>query len=103
MLTETRREGIAATSEAFRDDVLQSGIVIYERLKASLEASSPNQYVAIHVDSGDFEVARSSSLATRGLLQRHPRDGRLFGRRIGDEPEYGLAARLFGSTSGVAK
>jgi hypothetical protein len=77
------------------DDLTERGLALYERdLKPLLEPKYDGQFVAIHVDSGDYEVARSSADAMRAILKRHSIDGRLVMRKIGDEPEYGLASRI---------
>src|SRR5437588_4904435 len=39
-------------------------------------------------------IGESTSRATREMEKTRPPDGRLYMRRIGDEPEYGLAAHL---------
>ncbi len=80
------------------DDTLtelsRRGLAIYEeKLKAGLEPDQNGQFVAIHVPTGDYAVGRSSADATRQLLKAHPPDGQLVIRKIGPEPEYGLAAR----------
>jgi len=70
------------------------GLAIYEeKLKASLEPDQNGRFVAIRVQTGDYAVGRSSSDATRQILKVHPPDGQLVIRKIGPEPEYGLAAR----------
>ena len=75
----------------------QRGRAIYEdRLKAILEPEQNNRFVAIHVDSGDYTVGRSSSQAMRAMHEIHP-NGQLFIRKIGLEPEYGLSARILAS------
>jgi hypothetical protein len=83
------------------DEMLQElgdkGQAIYEKLKPILEPAHDRQFVAIHVDTEDYAIGRSSSVATRLIRQRHPADGRLFIRKIGDEPEYHLAARILAS------
>jgi hypothetical protein len=76
-------------------DLTRRGLALYEsKLKPILEPERNNEFVAIHVDSEDYAVARSSGDAMRTLLARHPRDGRLVLMKIGPEPEYGLAARM---------
>ena len=71
------------------------GNKIYEtRLKVNVEPQFNNQYIAIHVDSEDYEIGKSTGAATRALLKRHPMDGRMYVRKIGRELEYGLIARL---------
>jgi hypothetical protein len=82
-------------TEEMLEELSTLGSRIYDgRLKAVLEPVHDGEFVAIHVDSGDFEVAKTSGIATRALLKRFPIDGRLFIRKIGNEPEYSLAARL---------
>ena len=82
-------------SEEFRQEVARLGQDLYEsRIRGLVEADHIGRYIAIHVDTGDYVVARTTAEATRTLLKTHPRDGRIFLRRIGDEPEYELAARI---------
>jgi hypothetical protein len=70
---------------------------IYEtQLKAELEPECDRQYIAIHVDTGDYAVAHTAGDAMRAINGKHP-DSRWYVRRIGDEPEYGLAARIIAS------
>ncbi len=84
-----------APQESELTDLSRQGLALYEaKIKALLEPQHDGQFVAIHVDTEDYAVGRSSSAATRALLKRHPVDGRLVVRKIGPEPEYGLAARL---------
>src|SRR5690348_11482378 len=75
-------------------ELARLGSSIYdEQLRAILEPRYDNQFVTIHVDTGDYTVARSSGNAMRAMHKLHP-DSRLFVRKIGSEPEYGLAARI---------
>ncbi len=84
-----------AVNESELTELSRQGLAIYDaKLKALLEPAQNNQFVAIHVDTEDYALGRSSSAATQALLKRHPIDGRLVVRKIGPEPEYGLAARL---------
>lgn len=76
-------------------DLSRRGLTFYEEsLKPLLEPGQNNQYVAIHVPTSDYVVARSSGDAMRMILQRHPVDGQVVIRKIGTEPDYGLAARV---------
>ena len=71
------------------------GSDLYEtKLKALVEPQYAGQYIAIHVDSEDYAIGKSTAVATRSLKKRHPLDGRIYIRKIGDEPEYSLSARL---------
>jgi hypothetical protein len=76
------------------DDLGRRGSEIYAGLRPILEPAYNNSFVAIHVDSGEYEVARSAPTAKHAIRRRHPNEGQLFIRKIGDEPEYGLAARF---------
>ncbi len=70
------------------------GLAIYdEKLKAILEPEFDKKYVAIHVDTEDYVVADSSGDAMRAIRKRRP-EGFLLMMRIGNEPEWGLAARI---------
>ena len=75
-------------------ELSRHGLAFYdEKLKPLLEPDQNGQFVAIHVPSGDHAVGPTSAHATRQLLKAHPPDGQLVIRKIGPEPEYGLAAR----------
>jgi hypothetical protein len=81
------------------------GREIYEtRLRTELEPAFDNQFVALHVDSGDYTVARSSGDAIRALAKRHD-DFHFYVRKIGREPENSLSARILSSdlVSGAIK
>ncbi len=77
------------------EELASRGLAIYEaKLKSLLEPQDNNRFVAIHVDTEDYATARFPGAATRLLLSRHTPDGRIVVRRIGPEPESGLAARI---------
>ncbi len=77
-------------------DVSTKGLEIYEsKLKDILEPDHNNDWVAIHVDSGDYAVARHRGDAVREIQSRHGIDGRLLATKIGPEPDFALASRLF--------
>jgi len=85
-------------SDAALEDLSGRGQALYDaHLKSRLEPEHARRFVAIHVDTGKYAVARSSGEAVRAMRQRCPADGRLYVRRVGDEPEYGLAARILTS------
>jgi hypothetical protein len=85
------------SNEQASDELFQRGTAIYERLKPELEPAYNNQFVAIHVDTEDYAIGRTSGAATRAIRQRHRRDGRLVVIKIGPEPETGLVARILAS------
>ena len=77
-----------------REEIACKGSAVYERIRERLEASDRGKQVAIHVDTGDYAIGRTSAEAGRALLAGKRPDGRMFVRQIGDEPEYALAARI---------
>lgn len=82
-----------AERNALSETVAGLGSAIYEKLRQSLERNLDGKFVAIHVQSGDYATGRSTADAMRAVRILHD-DGPLFLRKIGSEPEYGLAARL---------
>lgn len=61
----------------------RKGWAIYEaELKAKLEPEHNGKVVAIHVESGDYQVHTHWALARHALRQRHP-NGWIFSRFIG--------------------
>ena len=81
-------------TEADFEELSKRGEAIYEtKLKGLLEPEYNNQFVAIHVDSGDYTIARSTARAMRAMREIH-KEGPLVLMKIGPEPEYGLAARI---------
>lgn len=86
---------MASIAASNSDNLAECGLAIYQQtLKTLLEPTQNGRFVAIHVDSADYEVARTSADAMRAILKYHPLDGRLVIRKIGDEPEYSLTTRL---------
>jgi hypothetical protein len=86
-------------SDESANEVTDKGLAIYDtKLRDILEPTHSNEYVVIHVDSGDYALGKKFSKALRAIRQRHE-PGRLVGRRIGNESEYGLAARILASQS----
>jgi len=75
-------------------DLARRGDEVYRPMQDELEKQHPGKFIAIHVDTADFEIGATSGDAGRALLARHPIDGRIHIRRIGNEPEHALAARL---------
>jgi hypothetical protein len=75
-------------SEAVLEDLGKRAESIYEkRLKALLEPTHNNEFVAIHVESGDYAVGATFREAKRMMLARHSIDGKLVVMKIGPDPE----------------
>lgn len=67
----------SSTSDTTSGDVTELGRKLYEeRFRAILEPDRDGEYIAIHVDSGDYAIEKSSGLAVRAILPTHPADGR---------------------------
>jgi len=81
-------------SEGPRPDLGERGEAIYEKLKPKLEPEFNNQCVVIHVDTEEYTVATAFTAANRAMIARRPIDGRLFGRKIGPEPDNNRVAQI---------
>jgi hypothetical protein len=75
-------------------EVTDRALLLYEeRLKTLLEPEYIGDYVAIHPDSGDYAIGRTTLEASRTLRERHP-VGLFVTRSIGPEKRMGTVARL---------
>ena len=81
-------------SDSSLEELAERGEAIYTKFQHRLEAEHYNQYVVFHVDNEDYAVGRSFYLASRAMRERHPADGRLYGRKIGPEPDEDREAML---------
>lgn len=81
-------------SEEYLTELGERGQAIYEKLKAQLEPEFNGQHIVIHVDTEDYVIAKLPTLATHAMLRRCPVDGRLFGRKIGSEPDTDRVAQI---------
>lgn len=93
-MSATASDPLKTMTDEEREALSSRGLAIYdEKLKPILEPQYDKKYVAIHVGTGDYAVADSSGDAMRAMRKRYP-EGWLVMKRIGSEPEWGLAARL---------
>src|SRR5689334_6593294 len=76
------------------DEIRLLGDPLFERLRVLVGPGHERDYIAIHIDTGEYAVAPSSFEATTAVLAGRKPDGRLYIRRISDEPNYSLAARI---------
>ena len=94
MIDPTPAGGPEAQNEL--DEVARRGFQIYETtLKSLLEPQYDGHTVAIHVDTGDYAVARASADAMRAMRKLH-REGKLLLHTIGRASDPGLAVRMLG-------
>lgn len=78
------------------DEIIERGQAIYnETLQPILEPEHNGQAVAIHVDSGDYAIARNGTRARHLLRERHP-EGLTYSQYIGplSDAEINLANHL---------
>ena len=104
-MSSTTPSPLKAMTDQKHEAFSQRGEAIYEtKLRSVLEQNHRNEYVAIHVDSEDYALGKSSGDAMRAIRQRRP-DGHLVILHIGPEPEWGVASRLLASqmTAGQQK
>lgn len=80
-------------TEEYLQELGERGQSIYESLTALLEPEFNGQHIAIHVETGDYAIARFSTIAARELSHRHPVDGRIYSRQIGPDPDTDFVAR----------
>ena len=77
-----------ATTEKSTESIAEQAKAIYEaKIRAHVEAEYFGEFLALDVDSGDWEVDKKLLLATLRLQERRP-DGRLFGMRVGYRTAY---------------
>lgn len=96
-MSTTMPNPLTTATDEEHDVLFQQGLALYDEvLKPILEPAYNQQYVAIHVASGEHAVGRSSGDAMRAMRKRQP-EGPLVIMQIGPEPEWGLAGRLFAS------
>ena len=88
MITQTEREAIAT-----------SGKQIFERLTAQgWRPEDDGKFVAIDVNSADFEIDSNDYDATERLRKRRP-NARMWLARIGRKAAYNIGARLSNTVS----
>src|SRR5437016_1711346 len=78
------------------EEVSRRGNARYEELRERVEAEHWNRYIAIDAETGDYAIADRSGAAMRLMHAKYP-EGQSYLRKIGDEPEPGLAERIFGA------
>jgi hypothetical protein len=76
------------------DEIQRLGDPIYDRLRRELGPEYEGKFIAIHVDTGEYATGPSSFEARQALRRDRKPDGRTYTRKLSDEPEYALAARI---------
>jgi hypothetical protein len=96
-MVQTVSEAPLMTEEKL-DQVSEAGRAIYEaRLKPLLEPEFNGQEVAIHIDTGDYEVGKRSKRPGIALADRHPEGGMILITDVGPpRPGDTLTVRMSG-------
>jgi hypothetical protein len=76
-----------------REEFARRGQEIYERdVRPALRPGDEGKFVAIDIESADYEVDRDDYAATERLLSRHP-DAQTWLAQVGQRAAYRLGAR----------
>lgn len=71
-----------------REEAAQRGQEIYERhIRPAVETTRPGQFVAIDIETGDYEVDKDDFTATEHLLMRQPK-AQIWLVRVGSPATY---------------
>ena len=77
-----------------REEFAQRGQEIYERhVRPVLRAEDEGKFVAVDIESADYEMDRDDYTATERLLHRHP-DAQIWLVQVGQSAAYRLGACL---------
>lgn len=72
------------------DEIVERGQAIFDaHIKPLIGDKNPDDFLAIDINSGDFEVAPDDLTPGDKLRARHP-DARVFLRRVGDDAAYSV-------------
>lgn len=77
-------------------ELAKRGEEIFERVvRPEVEDEDDRKYVAIDVESEDFEVDANQRAAANRLVERHPdAEGRIWFRRVGSRVTHHFGGRL---------
>ena len=78
-----------------REEFAQRGQEIYERhIRPALRADDEGKFVAIDIESANYEMDRDDYAATERLLHRHP-EAQIWLVRVGHSAAYRFLALMF--------
>ena len=77
-------------------ELAERGEEVFERVvRPQVEDEDDHKYVAIDVESEDFEVDANQRAAAKRLVERHPEaQGRIWFRRVGSRVTHHFGGRL---------
>jgi len=83
---------IFRTARYSGEEFARRGQEIYEqKIRPVLRAEDADKFVAIDIESGDYEIDRDDYTTTERLLRRHP-DAQIWLVRVGQPAAYRLGA-----------
>ena len=92
-------EPVDLFNEGVLDTLNQRGMALYNvKIRPVVEPQYQGQHIAVHLDTGDYAVARTSSDARRALRARQP-DGLIMTTLIGADQMDQLSYRMMGASS----
>lgn len=72
------------------DEIIERGKAVYEsRIKSLVEPEHIGKYIAINVETGDYEIDHDDLVVEDRLLKRYP-NGNLFLTRVGAKIAYSM-------------
>jgi hypothetical protein len=76
------------------EEIARRGREVYEReIRREVEPEYRGRFLALDVESGDYEIADDDLDASERLLERRP-DALLYGLRIGEAAAYRIGGRF---------
>ena len=103
-MASDERPGARRYSEEDLEEIGQKGDILFEKLRDRIWQGNEGKFIAIHVDTGDYAIGKDSREASLAVRAGRAPDGRLYVRRLSDEPDYSLAARsLVGEMAASAR
>lgn len=93
-MSTDERPGARRYSEHDLEEIGQKGDVLFEKLRDRVWEGNEGKFIAIHVDTGDYAIGKDTREASLAVRAGCPPDGRLYVRRLSDEPDYSFAARI---------
>ena len=82
-----------------KEEFARRGHEIYEsQVRSQVEADNQGKIVAIDIETGAFEVAETSLMAAKQLLQRYP-EAQIFGIRIGHRAVHRFGFKSSGESA----
>ena len=83
----------ASNARYSSEEFARRGKEIYERdIRPVLRPQDEDQFVAIDIESGNYEIDRDDFAATERLLARHP-DAQIWLGRVGQQATYRIGGR----------